>query len=90
MIVLWLSLVTAVQCLISVDDSVEAEYSLASDAESTALDNFVIFTVATEANDPYMRFVRSLKVFGMDQYLQVLQIIETIEKSISVRKSELF
>ena len=33
--------------------------------------NFIIFTVASENNDAYQRFVRSLKVFGMDSNLQV-------------------
>ena len=34
-------------------------------------DDFVIFTVASEDNDPLQRYVRSLRVFGMDKYLQV-------------------
>ena len=73
MLVLWVSLIAAAHALITVDNTVESEYSVAPDVEehSTADDNFVIFTVATEANDPFMRFVRSLKVFDMDRYLQV-------------------
>ena len=54
------------------DNSVETEYSIATEYEDlTPNGNFVIFTVATEANDPFDRFVRSLRVFDLDQYLQV-------------------
>lgn len=67
--VLWLFFLATAHGLIEVDNSVETEYSLTT--EETVHDNFVIFTVASEANDPYMRYVRSLKVFGMDKYLQV-------------------
>ena len=76
MLVLWLSLLTLTQGLIDVDNSVDAEYSIAADYEDLTPDgNFVIFTVATEANDPFNRFVRSLKVFDLDQYLQVRMMV---------------
>ena len=72
MLILWLSLLTLTQGLIDVDNSVESEYSIATEYEDlTPNGNFVIFTVATEANDPFDRFVRSLRVFDLDQYLQV-------------------
>ena len=75
MLLLWLCLVAGVRGLIPVDNDVEPEYTVATDDdESSPSDNFVIFTVATEANDPFQRYVRSLKVFDMDQHLQVHSI----------------
>ena len=34
-------------------------------------DKFVIFTVASDDNDPYQRYKRSLRVFNMERYLKV-------------------
>ncbi|XP_063681239.1 procollagen-lysine,2-oxoglutarate 5-dioxygenase-like [Bolinopsis microptera] len=77
MLLLWLSLVAGVQGLIPVDNDVEPEYAVATDDdESTPSDYFVIFTVATEENDPFQRYVRSLKIFDMDQHLQTLGMNE--------------
>eukprot|EP00116_Pleurobrachia_bachei_P011811 sb/3472073/ len=35
-------------------------------------DKFVIFTVASDDNDPYQRYRRSLRVFNMERYLRTL------------------
>lgn len=71
MIILFLGLVLTSQALIQVDNTVESDEYIPVHDDYTDSDSFVIFTVATDANDPYNRFVRSLKVFDMDKYLKV-------------------
>jgi len=64
--------------LISVENNVEAvvEDTISAEditpADPTLADSkLVIFTVATEENDPFLRFVRSLKIYNLDASLEV-------------------
>ena len=74
-----LILLTSVTALIKVENVADSllldngsdETSATANDVDQVSNNFIIFTVASDNNDPYQRYVRSLGVFGMDKYLQV-------------------
>ena len=78
---LFLSLVSLTTALISVEtNEVDTEDIDTKIVERKPLkdyndepfdDKFVIFTVASDDNDPYQRYRRSLRVFNMERYLRV-------------------
>ena len=59
----------------NLSEVIEDEYDVTEaldDVTQSQEDKFVIFTVASEDNDPFQRYLRSLRVFDMEKYLQVI------------------